>query len=414
MNIITILILFTFLVISGKMAKDLIHPAVITSALWSTLLLIYNTLDHGLYQLSDKFYCAILLWVIPFCIVTLFLGKVKMSLPVCIGIPNKKVIDFLYPLMIASLIIAIYGLYLKGYYYNSDNIFNGIRAAGVASLNGEEEEFHYPFYISLASGLASYALVVLLALFSYKKKTLTFIFFVVLIIVFFLFRSNKTVMAQLMFAFLVIGLLTKKISYKKVILFLAVGVILMLASHLLRSKDSSEFDFIRFIAIYLLAPLPGFDAMLNTHYDFINSFHGEYTFRFFVPYLQLFGINVEGNPDPFNLYNWTNTPLPMNVYTAMFSYYIDFGFGGIFIFSVLTGAFWGVLYKYAKLQYPIFQNLYAILFYILAFQFFSDYLFQFLGANVATILFAIWIYSHVTFLHIHKRLDYGFNNYRKL
>lgn len=78
--------------------------------------------------------------------------------------------------MIASLIIAIYGLYLKGYYYNSDNIFNGIRAAGVASLNGEEEEFHYPFYISLASGLASYALVVLLALFSYKKKTLTFIF----------------------------------------------------------------------------------------------------------------------------------------------------------------------------------------------------------------------------------------------
>lgn len=72
--------------------------------------------------------------------------------------------------MIASLIIAIYGLYLKGYYYNSDNIFNGIRAAGVASLNGEEEEFHYPFYISLASGLASYALVVLLALFSYKKK----------------------------------------------------------------------------------------------------------------------------------------------------------------------------------------------------------------------------------------------------
>ena len=32
------------------MAKDLIHPAVITSALWSTLLLIYNTLDHGLYQ----------------------------------------------------------------------------------------------------------------------------------------------------------------------------------------------------------------------------------------------------------------------------------------------------------------------------------------------------------------------------
>ena len=65
--------------------------------------------------------------------------------------------------------------------------------------------------------------------------------------------------------------------------------------------------------------------ILLTH--FTENIHSD----FFVPYLQLFGINVEGNPDPFNLYNWTNTPLPVNVYTAMFSYYIDLVWG-IFIF----------------------------------------------------------------------------------
>lgn len=54
----------------------------------------------------------------------------------------------------------------------------------------------------------------------------------------------------------------------------------MFAAHLLRSKDSSEFDIVKFISVYLLSPLPGFDNILNNHYNYISSFNGEYTFRF--------------------------------------------------------------------------------------------------------------------------------------
>lgn len=57
---------------------------------------------------------------------------------------------------------------------------------------------------------------------------------------------------------------------------------------------------------------------------------------------------MEGNPDPFNLHNWTYTPLPVNVYTIMFSYYVDWGYWGIIIFSILLGAFWGGIWKGVK------------------------------------------------------------------
>lgn len=54
--------------------------------------------------------------------------------------------------------------------------FNGIRAAGVALLNGEEETFELPFYIRIPSTIASYSLIVFLALYDDKKKKNTIFF----------------------------------------------------------------------------------------------------------------------------------------------------------------------------------------------------------------------------------------------
>ena len=381
--------------ISYRLSHDFLHPAFITSLLWGGILCVYQFADHGLYPLSDKFYYAISLWVIPFCITSLLVRRIHIGFFPSLSGAHNKLVFLLYPVVGLSLILAIYGLYLKGLYYNADNIFGGIRAAGVASLNGEEEEFHYPFYISIALQFADMALLIALAMLTDKKNKIWFVLFVILLCIFFIFRSNKTVIAQLMCAFFVLNVLSGKVSGKKVLLFVSLGGVLMLIAHLLRSKDASSFDIINFISVYFLAPLPGFDAILNTHYDYINSFHGEYTFRFFVPYLQLLGFDVAGNPDPFNLHNWTYTPLPVNVYTAMFSYYVDFGYWGIFLFSIFGGVCWGILYKLAQKQVPVCKVLYSMYFYILIFQFFSDYFFQFLGANIMLMLIALLYYSHI-------------------
>lgn len=399
MGILAIGILVLLLLLSVKISKDLWHPAVVTIAIWTVLLVIYNVSEHELYELSNKFYLALALWILPFTIISLSISKLKITLPNFVNGNHNCVVNIICPIVLVSLFIAIYGLYLKGSYYNEDSFFRGIRAAGVAALNGETEEYQYPIYIDIAMKFASCSLILLLALFMDKRKKTFYFLYIILIILFYLFRSNKTVIAQLMCAFLVLGVFTGKLSRKKVLLFIGVGAIFMMASHLLRGKDVAEFDFIHFISIYFLSPLPAFDSILNSHYNFIESFNGEYTFRFFIPFMQIFDGNIEGNSDPFNLHNWTYTPFPVNVYTTMFSYYVDFGLIGICTFAVVCGCFWGILYKIAKVGYPIGQVLYAAFFYILVFQFFCDYLFMFLGAHIFEVLIALLLYSHFA---VHK------------
>ena len=58
------------------------------------------------------------------------------------------------------------------------------------------------------------------------------------------------------------------------------------------------------------------------------------------------------------MHNWTYTPLPVNVYTIMFSYYVDWGYWGIIIFSILLGAFWGGIWKGIKKGYKVVHETY--------------------------------------------------------
>ena len=397
MGILTFLFLLALSLLVYNCVKDFFHPAVVTLVLWCILVLVYNVADHGLYDLSNRFYCALLLWIIPFCLSSIVICKFDFSFAHCFQKEHNCCVNLLYPIMIVSLITAIYGLYIKGLYYNGDNFFNGIRAAGIASLNGEEEVFKLPFYISIPSTIASYALIVFLALYDDRKKKTYYILFALLLVLFFIFRSNKLVIAQLVFSLLVIHCLGRKISLKNIFIYVVGFVLLMFAAHLLRSKDSSEFDIVKFVSVYLLSPLPGFDNILNNHYNYISSFNGEYTFRFFIPYLRLLGFDVEVNADSFNLHNWTYTPLPVNVYTIMFNFYVDYGFAGIFCFSLFLGGFFGILYKYAKLSYQMFRVLYANFFYVLVFQFFSDNFFTFMGSVLAAIFFTLFMYLHISF-----------------
>lgn len=397
MGILTFLFLFVLLLLIYSYVKDFFHPAVVTLSLWCVLLLVYNVADHELYDLSNRFYLALLLWILPFCLSLIIICKFDFLFAHFLQKKHNYFVDLLYPIMAISLIIAIYGLYTKGLYYNGDNFFNGIRAAGVASLNGEEETFELPFYIRIPSTIASYALIVFLAMYDDKKKKIYYIIFAILLVLFFVFRSNKSVIAQLVFSLLVVHFLGRKFFFKNLLIYVAGFILLMLAAHLLRSNDSSEFDIVKFVSVYLLSPLPAFDNILNNNYNYISSFNGEYTFRFFIPYLQLLGFDVDVNLDSFNLHNWTYTPLPVNVYTIMFNFYVDYGFVGIFCFSTFLGTFFGVLYKYAKCNYQIFRVLYANFFYILVFQFFSDNFFTFMGAVLSTILFTLFIYLHISF-----------------
>ena len=265
MGILTFFFLLVLLLLIYNYVKDFFHPAVVTLLLWCILVLIYNVTDHELYDLSNRFYWALLLWIIPFSLSSILICKFDFAFAHCLSKKHNYCVNLLYPIMVVSLIVAIYGLYTKGLYYNGDNFFNGIRAAGVALLNGEEETFELPFYIRIPSTIASYALIVFLAMYDDKKKKIYYIIFAILLVLFFVFRSNKSVIAQLIFSLLVVHCLGRKISFKNIFIYLAGFVLLMFAAHLLRSKDSSEFDIVKFVSVYLLSPLPAFDNILNNN-----------------------------------------------------------------------------------------------------------------------------------------------------
>lgn len=342
MSFIVITILLLLACTTYKIFKRISHPAFITSFLWFCILLIYQTVDHGLYVLSDKFYGVLLLWNIGFCFSSLAICYVRF--PIFVNWRYDRYnsgMKILLPIFIISLIIAIYGLYIKGNYYNSDNIFRGIRESSVLAMEGEDN-FQYPIYVTFAMAVVGQSVAVLISLlYVGKKKNLFVIIYACLVLVFFVMRSNKYAMVQLLLAFLAISFYNNTICKRKFLIYLVCFLGLMLTVHLLRASDDYEFDFVKFISVYFLAPLPAFDNVLNTHINYISDFHGEYTLRFIIPFLQILGFSVEGNPDPFNLHNWTYTPLPVNVYTIMFSYYVDWGYWGIVIFSILLGTFWG-------------------------------------------------------------------------
>lgn len=398
MNILAITIIIVLCIISYKATNDIIHPAVVTSGIWGIIVLIYNIINHGLYPLSDKFYFALLIWVITFCIISIWLSKLHTPFPSFLkGSFNKQVIKYLTPILVVCLLFSIFALIKKGLYYNSDNLFSGIRAASVSQLNGEQPLIEFPFYIKIANTISGFSFLLLLLIMfvdDNKNNRVKIILLLLLVLFYYVLRSNKTVMAQLLLSFFCMLYIFKKIDFKKIVIFIFVFFVLMMLSQLLR-RDIGGFDFLQFITAYLLAPLPAFDNVLADNTQLIHSFNGEYTFRFLVPLFQYFDPTIVGNPDPFNLYNWTETPVNVNVYTIMFSYYVDFGFFGLFLFSGLLGAFWGLLYQFMRAGYDVCKLIYAAFFYMLIFQFFSDSFFQFFLVTLSIILFSCSLFIKI-------------------
>lgn len=391
----TIGILAFLLAASYFYTRSLAHPGVVTAGIWLVLLLIYNTADFDLYELSDSFYKAVLLWVCPFCIASLISQHSSSLMPKIIaGDANPKILAFIKPFLIVALILASLALVYRGMLFNSSNILYGIRQASVASLRGDEDVIPFPIWLRPFITIANTAAMpTCLYLFVLKKdKSRYSKVLLILLIVFYLLRSNKNVIAQVGLAFVCMLLLEQSVSKKKILtIALIMGVFMIGISYLRRLGVKGDgFVMTDFIALYLLAPLPAFDSVLDST-SLIENFHGEYTFRAFVNILHLFNPSIVGNSDPFNLENWVTVPVPVNVYTTLFPFYEDFGYIGIAIFGALLGYFSSVIFKHAIKGFVVSKLVYSCMFYTLIFQFFADNFFQFLWANVAYILFCILI-----------------------
>jgi oligosaccharide repeat unit polymerase len=149
------------------------------------------------------------------------------------------------------------------------------------------------------------------------------------------------------------------------------------------------------ISIYLLSPIPAFDTAVNLHEV---SYDGSSTFRFFFQVLQSCGFDVTVKR---TVQEFVNVPLPTNVYTIFYQYYLDFGYIGILIFGIINGWIYG--YVYGKMnESPSLKLFYSYLFVTLCLQFFNEIFWV-----VFSIVIQIFIWSKLIYWGAHKVKKYG-------
>ena len=172
-----------------------------------------------------------------------------------------------------------------------------------------------------------------------------------------------------------INFLKGRVKLLKLILVAFFSMVLMLLTHYIRAGENSTFDFFKLISIYTYSPFVGLGYI---DFTLSNDF-GATSLRFFYAVIHF----LWGGNEPINLiYPYVNVPIPTNIYTVLFPFLYDFGFFGVFVFSLIYGVFFGFLYRWGALGNNFYISLYMIYMPYLFTQFLGEGLFSVLSSNI--------------------------------
>lgn len=391
MSISFIFLFFLFLIFY---TRDVLHPAVIITLGWGLIIYLYNYVDHGLFDISDKTMQLVLLWIYCFSFSSLLTSRMNFRLSlklnytdVSVDILNKLYIFFsLSNLALVVFIILTFG-------FSPIDIRLGL-------LNSIPFHINVLFYINTFSYV--YLSYILIKKNSLSKNKIVLFLFIMIITSF--IKMNKTAFFSLFFLLIYILRIKNKLKIKTIIILcIALLLLVTLLVGIRGDADTiSDFSVLKYLYIYILSPLTAFDFIVQGKVSVSNPVGG-YTFVFFNRVLS-FIPNISLNTKIFG--PWVNVPLPTNVYTALAPFYLDFGEQGIIIFASLQGFFWGCMYNLQKRKKIIFQVFYGVLLYSLILQFFSDYFFY-----TFSVLIQIFIVSS---LFVVKLKDFKYLKYNTL
>ena len=390
MVLLILIILLFFSVLSYWYTRSAVHPAFITSTLWLILILVYSLIPHGLYPLSAKFYYAIALWCIPFCSCALIFSKFRFAVPAYFtySCPNIKLFNKIGPILLVTnaLLIVAFNTLAADY---GTNIVSRLR--NVFMYSPEE----VPRQISLLMYLSVFGIVTVITYMytpvtrTIKYKLLTFSSLIILMCL-----GNKGGIAGPAFAVLFMQYFYGKLNWKKIVVFLLIVIGLMTAMVLIRA-DAGGVTLADYIIIYTLSPLPAFDMLLNHDLTVLPATVGTATFGSFFKVLHALGLDA--SVVPFVPPDWAYVPLPTNVFTHMYSFYLDFGYGGIMAFAIFFGSAWGILYNLMKRHIRLFVTVYALFFHSLLLSFFADFVFTFMSLSIQYLFIVHLLYLRFKF-----------------
>ena len=370
-------IFLILLIIGYNKTKSFFSPEVLVTGTWLLIIVLYYLLPHKLFAIDGKFIECILIWVFGFFIsssVTYSLtgyGKAVFE-------KNKQIYKYeMIFAAIATLIMAVECIWLA---LTSDYFFLYLRSLNTG-LDDNIQSNVNPLWGYLRSAMI---IVYLIELINSKpeNKRRRIIFFILNIITCFVTMA-KSQLFLVVYSTVVILYRNKMIKIRQLLIVAFICFGLFALMQLLRTQDSSAFSMLNFLAIYILSGSVAFDEFNPASFD-----SGSNVFRFFVALTNRLGLsNVTANATILE-YTIIGPDSISNVYTLLFPYFVDFGYIGILVFSVVNGILCGYFYRKSQNSEPALI-MYVMLSYTIVFGFLGEILF----ANLSTFLqYAIYAY----------------------
>lgn len=369
-----IIILLVFFYPKDK--KDTFSPITITLVVWLIVLTLLFFYQDKLIPVKENFIISITFWILMLSITSNIFKKIISA--------NNKI-----PLEANHLIINVYyitiilftPLYLYITYQTvqelggSENLLFDLR-----NLDTENKK-KMGILIYLKTLVKAVYLYELFRL--YKPKINIRLYFIIIVnILFALSNMEKGYLLFLIITSIYYFYSLGKISRKTIFISFSSVIFLSYLFNTLRLHQNSKgYDFMYFLASYLVGPSLAFGTLKVG--EGFQEF-GANTFAFFYSLSNsLFGTDfvIEAKlKDPVFI------PIPTNVFTIMQPFYEDFGYLGVMIFSVLTSFIVTYYYKKSLSGHPLFKAFYANIISLLLFQFFQEEIFVSLSVFIQFII----------------------------
>ena len=370
-------IFLILLVIGYIKTKSLFSPEVLVSGVWLFIIVLYYVIPHNLYPINGRFIECILIWVLGFYISSSIAYSITREGKIVCR-KNKQI--YRYEMIFAVLATVIIAVSCIKMALTSDYFFLYLRSLNTG-LDDNIQGDSNPLWAYLRSAMIIVYLIELINLNSENKKRCILFFMLNMLTCF--VTMAKTQLLIVLFTSVLVLHRQGKITKKQLLLVALICLALFVLMQLLRTHEAGDFSLLNFFAIYILSGSVAFD-----HFNPVSFASGSNVFRFFVALTNRLGLTSVTANETILEYTTIGPDSITNVYTVLFPYFVDFGYIGVIVFSVINGLLCGYFYKKSKNSEPALI-MYAMLAYTIVFSFLGEILF----ANLSTFLqYAIYAY----------------------
>jgi oligosaccharide repeat unit polymerase len=263
--------------------------------------------------------------------------------------------------------------------YDSSNIGNFFVGLRSELVYGEENYGPLKYLITIAVFNSTYRFAVDTDSKSSKFKKVVSL---IIAVVYSIFSTSRTAFFFLLLTILGLKFFRSQFKIRHLVLFTFLILSIYSIFDLMLAKTGTLDDplldnlgSIRIIFLeYLLGPLAAFDRFINEP-SYLHF--GENVFR--TLYAIFYNLGISSAPPSELIQEFISVPFLTNVYTVYYTYILDFGIIGAFIFIFLFGLLHSFLFYKAKTGNPYYIYFYAILVHPLITSFFNDQYFSILS-----------------------------------